>query len=176
MILNQLTAAIKEGFQVRIERVDGPAVNCLRAYDVGVKIESVRAPVWIAKHEEPKLIEAGWDLWFDPGIVVIHDFEGWSMEADLRRNAGHGTIITRLSDSSLPYAALVRMGRVSIPFVISGKIIDSWRDCLRCGQSYGVSPVSLPAAMLLSIGIHSMEIPGMLRAYNGAGLKRSLFR
>jgi len=126
--------------------------------------------------QSERLKEDGWSLWFDPKIVVIHDFEGWSMEADLRRNAGHGTIITRLGDSALPYASLVRMGRLSIPFVIAGKVIDSWRDCLRCGQSYGVSPVSLPAAMLLSIGIHSMEIPGMLRAYNGAGLKRSLFR
>jgi glycosyl transferase family 2 len=122
------------------------------------------------------LIRDGWSLWFDPEIVVVHDFEGWSMEADLRRNAGHGTIITRLGDSTLPHAQLVRMGRVSIPFVIAGKIIDSWRDCVRCGGNYGVSRAGLPAAMLLSIGIHLMEIPGMLQAYNGGGLKRSFFR
>lgn len=126
--------------------------------------------------QSEKVIEDGWSLRFDPDIVVVHDFEGWSMEADLRRNAGHGTIITRLGDSSLPHASLVRMGRLSIPFVLAGKIIDSWRDCLRCGQNYGVSRASLPAAMLLSIGIHSMEIPGMLKAYSGAGLKQSFFR
>ena len=122
------------------------------------------------------LIRDGWELWFDPETVVVHDFEGWSMEADLRRNAGHGTIITRLGDSSLPYASLVRFGRASIPLVIAGKIVNSWRDCLRCGKNYGVSWLGLPAAMLLSIGIHSMEIPGMLRAFEGAGLKRSFFR
>ena len=126
--------------------------------------------------QSEKIIEDGWRLWFDPEVVVVHDFEGWSMEADLRRNAGHGTIITRLEDSSLPYASLVRMGRVSIPFVIAGKIIDSWGDCLRCGYNYGISPVGLPSAMLLSIGIHSMEIPGMLQAFSGAGLKQSFFR
>jgi len=126
--------------------------------------------------QSEKLIVDGWQLWFDPEIVVVHDFEGWAMEADLRRNAGHGTIITRLGNSSLPYAALVQMGRVSIPAVIGGKIIDSWRDCVRCGKNYGVSGAGLPAAMVMSIGIHSLEIPGMLQAFNGAGLKRSFFR
>jgi GT2 family glycosyltransferase len=38
------------------------------------------------------LLRDGWELRFDPQIQVTHDFEGWHMEADLRRNAGHGTI------------------------------------------------------------------------------------
>lgn len=122
------------------------------------------------------LVREGWTLWFDPDIEVIHDFEGWAMEADLRRNAGHGTIITRLRDASLPYAWLARLGRVSIPLILAGKIVDSWRDCVRCGRHYGVSWYTLPAAMLLSIGIHSLEIPGMLQAYKGTRLGQSFFR
>ena len=126
--------------------------------------------------QSEKLVREGWTLWFDPDIQVIHDFEGWAMEADLRRNAGHGTIITRLRDPSLPYAWLARMGRGSIPLILAGKIVDSWRDCVRCGKYYGVSWYALPAAMLLSIGIHSLEAPGMLQAYRGTGLGQSFFR
>jgi hypothetical protein len=122
------------------------------------------------------LVRDGWSLWFDPHIEVVHDFEGWAMEADLRRNAGHGTIATRLRDSSLPYAWLARLGWLSIPPILMGKIIDSWRDCVRCGDYYGVPWYELPAAMLLSIGIHALEIPGMLQAYAGTGLKQSFFR
>lgn len=126
--------------------------------------------------QSERLVREGWTLWFDPDIEVIHDFEGWAMEADLRRNAGHGTIITRLHDASLPYAKLARLGRISIPVILAGKIVDSWRDCVRCGRHYGVPWYALPAAMLLSIGIHSLEIPGMLRAYRGTGLGPSFFR
>lgn len=126
--------------------------------------------------QSEQLRRNGWTLWFDPGIEVVHDFEGWSMEADLRRNAGRGTIITRLRDASLPYAWLARLGRVSIPVILAGKIIDSWRDCVRCGRNYGISWYALPVAMLLSVGIHSLEVPGMLRAYKGSGLRHSFFR
>jgi hypothetical protein len=122
------------------------------------------------------IIRDGWTLWCDPEIVVIHDFEGLSMEADLRRNAGHGTIVTRLQSPSLPYASLVRMGRPSIPIILAGKILDSWRDCVRCGQHYGVKWHSVPIAMILSVGIHSLEVPGMLKAFEGGGLSRSHFR
>lgn len=122
------------------------------------------------------LVRDGWTLWFDPAIVVVHDFEGWTMEADLRRNAGHGTVVTRLRDSSLPYAGLVRLGPVSIPVILAGKIIDSWRDCMRCGPQYGVSWPNIPVAMFLSIGIHALEIPGMLQAFRHPRLRQSFFR
>lgn len=126
--------------------------------------------------QSEKLVREGWTLGFDPDVEVIHDFEGWAMEADLRRNAGHGTIITRLCDASLPYAWLARLGRASIPVILAGKITESWRDCVRCGRYYGVPWYAVPAAMLLSIGIHSLEIPGMLQAYRGMRLEQSLFR
>jgi Glycosyl transferase family 2 len=122
------------------------------------------------------LIRDGWSLLFDPNIQVVHDFEGWAMEADLRRNSGHGTIATRLRDASLPYAWLARLGWLSIPPILMGKIIDSWRDCVRCGDYYGVRWFELPIAMLLSIGIHALEVPGMLQAYAGTGLRQSSFR
>ena len=122
------------------------------------------------------LLHDGWHLLFDPEIQVIHDFEGWRMEADVRRNAGHGTIATRLKDRTLPWAGLTRLGRVSIPLILAGKIFDSWKDCLRCGRAYGIRWWQLPAAMCVSIALHMMEVPGMWRAYEGKILRSSFFR
>lgn len=121
------------------------------------------------------LARDGWTLWFEPEAEVTHDFEGWAMEADLRRNAGHGTIAAGLA-SSVSYAWLARMGPVAIVPLLAGKILGSWRDCIRCGGSYHIPWYGVPAAMLLSIGVHALEAPGMLRAYKRAGLKSSLFR
>lgn len=118
----------------------------------------------------------GWVLLFDPEISVVHDFEGWAMEADVRRNAGHGTIATRLADSSLPYASLTRWGWPSIVPILAGKVVDSWRDCFRCGRDYGVRWFELPAAMLISLGVHMLEVPGMLQAFNSRVLPKSHFR
>lgn len=129
-----------------------------------------------SRTQSEALLRDGWELWFDPQMQVIHDFEGWHMESDLRRNAGHGTIITRLRDPALPWAKLAQLGRCSIPVILAGKILNSWRDCVRCGRSYGLRWFQVPAAMLLSIGIHLLEYPGMLRAYRGTGLGESLFR
>ena len=42
------------------------------------------------------MLRAGGQLLFDPSIRVIHEFEGWPMEADIRKNCGYGTVITRL--------------------------------------------------------------------------------
>jgi glycosyltransferase involved in cell wall biosynthesis len=122
------------------------------------------------------LLHDGWELRFDPEIHVTHDFEGLSMEVDLRRNAGYGTIATRLRDSSLPWARLARFGPIAIPLILAGKIFDSWKDCLRCGRSYRIHWFELPAAMLASIAIHLLEVPGMWRGYYGRGLRNSHFR
>ena len=122
------------------------------------------------------LLRDGWDLWFDPEIQVTHDFEGWEMEADLRRNAGHGTVATRLKDTTLPWARLARLGPVSIPLMLAGKIFGSWQDCVRCWRPYGIRWFQLPAAMLISVAVHLLEVPGMLQAYDGRVLESSFFR
>jgi hypothetical protein len=122
------------------------------------------------------LLHNGWDLLFDPEVQVTRNFEGWRMEADVRRNAGHGTIATRLQEPTLPWARLARLGPLSIPLILAGKIFDSWADCLRCGRYYDIRWFELPAAMLVSIAVHLREVPGMMRAYGRGGLKRSSFR
>jgi hypothetical protein len=122
------------------------------------------------------LYREGWELLFDSEVHVTHDFEGWAMEADVRRNAGHGTVATRLRETTLPWARLIRLGRVSIPLVLAGKVFNSWGDCWRCGRAYGIRWFQLPAALLVSIAVHALEVPGMWQAYQGRTLERSFFR
>jgi hypothetical protein len=86
------------------------------------------------------------------------------------------TKLRPLRDATLPFAGLARLGPLSIPVILAGKILASWRDCFRCGRFYGVRWFQLPAAMLISIAVHLMEVPGMWRAYQGGGLRKSSFR
>lgn len=115
-------------------------------------------------------------LWFDPSIRVTHDFEGWRMERDIRRNTGYGTIIARLRDPSMPEAWLAKLGVVSISVFVAGKIFDSWRDCLRCAAAFGVKWFQIPFALLASVAVHLMEVPGMWCAYRQTGIMETQYR
>jgi hypothetical protein len=123
-----------------------------------------------------ELRRAGYVLWCESRAIVQHDFEGWSMEKDVRRNRGHSTIKTRLLDASLPYAWLVRRGPLGIAPIIAWKILNSWRDCLRRGRSYGIRWYELPIVMPAAAGICLLEIPGMLAAFRGLGPGQTCFR
>ncbi|MEO8096987.1 MAG: glycosyltransferase [Acidobacteriota bacterium] len=112
-------------------------------------------------------LRAGALLLFDPDLLVIHDFEGWRMEFDIRRNHGFSTVITRLEDDRLPHARLIRSGMVAIPFIVSGKTWNTFADCLRCFRNYNVKLYELPLAIALAIVVHIVEVPGMLAAYRG---------
>jgi hypothetical protein len=113
---------------------------------------------------------------FEPELVVIHDFEGWRMECDIRRNHGYGTVITRLVDARLPYAGIIRLGTISIPLIVAGKTIDSIRDCFRCFRQYGVNTYELPLVLALALVTHLLEIPGMFAAYRGGTVGATAFR
>ncbi len=115
-------------------------------------------------------------LWFEPELVVVHDFEGWPMEWDIRRNHGYSTIITRLRDARLPYARLIRAGASAIPLIVAGKTFDSIRACLRCYRQYHVRWYEVPLALALTVVTHIAEIPGMLAAYRGQSLGETAYR
>ena len=118
----------------------------------------------------------GATLLFDPELVVVHDFEGWPMERDIRRNHGYSTVITRLRDDRLPYAGLIRMGLIAIPLIVAGKTVDSIRDCFRCFRQYNVKLYELPLALALTVVTHVLEIPGMLAAYRGQSIAATAYR
>ena len=113
---------------------------------------------------------------FEPRLRVVHDFEGWAMERDIRRNIGYGTIIVRLRDRAMPYAWLAAVGIAGVPVFAFAKTLDNWWDCLRCGRHYGVRWYELPAAFALSVVVHLMEIPGMLDAFRGQPSAQTAYR
>jgi glycosyltransferase involved in cell wall biosynthesis len=129
-----------------------------------------------ARIQSEGLLREGKTFWFDRSILVMHEFEGWGMERDIRRNIGWGTVSTRLEDPQLPYAGLVRLGVLAIPVIWAGKQWNSWIDCLRCLGQYRVKWYELPAALLLSCVVISMEIPGMWLAYQRKRLAGTAYR
>ena len=126
--------------------------------------------------QSESIIRAGYQLWFDPSIRVVHDFEGWAMESDIRRNTGYGTVVARLHDPDMPQAWLTKFGVVSIPVFAGGKIVDSWRDCIRCASAFGVKWFELPLALLGSMVVHLMEIPGMWQAFRRKTIRATQYR
>jgi len=122
------------------------------------------------------ILREGGTLFFDPSLMVVHDFEGWSMERDIRWNHGYCTIITRLRDERLPYAKLIRAGVMAIPLIVIAKTIESVRDCFRCFRHYNVKTYELPLALILTVVTHLLEIPGMLAAYRGQTLGVTAYR
>lgn len=129
-----------------------------------------------ARIQSESVRRAGGTLRFDPSIRVVHEFEGWGMEVDIRRNTGFGTVVTRLRDPRLPYARLIRMGRVAIPVIAAGKTWNAWRDCFRCGRVYGVRGHELPFALALAPILIGPETPGMWAAYGPGGIADSAYR
>jgi hypothetical protein len=129
-----------------------------------------------ARLQSEAILRSGGQLLFESRMRVVHDFAGWAMEGDLRRNLGYGTITTRLRDRSLQYAWLARLGFASIPLFAVGKILNSWSDCVRCGRHYGVRWYELPVALCLAIVVRVMEIPGMMSAFRGQEITETAYR
>jgi len=134
------------------------------------------AGVYSARVQSEMMLRRGKVLWFDPLLECIHDYEGWSMERDIRRNTGHCTVLVRQHDPSLPYSWLVRLGPAAIPAIVVGKTWLSWMDCLRCAPHYGVSWWQLPLALAVSVWVHLLEIEGMWKAFRGLPITDTAYR
>jgi Glycosyl transferase family 2 len=115
---------------------------------------------------------AGGGLCFQPGMRVTHRFDGWSTERRVRRRVGYRAIRLRQLDRRAPYAWLVRCGVLSIPLIIAGRTLDSWRDCVRAGRHFGLRWFELPAAFGISIAVHLLEVGGMMAAFAEARVER----
>jgi hypothetical protein len=136
----------------------------------------VAAGPYASRLQTEAIWRAGGRFEFEPQMRLVHDYEGWGMEWDIRRHHGFSTVITRRMDSAMPYAWLVRLGYAGIPIIVAAKILDNWADCLRCAHHYRVQWYELPVAMALSVVIHLMEIPGMIRAFRGRPITRTRYR
>lgn len=119
---------------------------------------------------------AGARFRFEPAMRAVHAFDGWTMEVDIRRNIGYGTVATRLADPELPYAWLTRAGRASIPLLVAAKCLSTWSDCVRAFRGYDVRFYELPVALALAPLLHGIEAAGMWAAFAGRPIGRTAYR
>lgn len=113
---------------------------------------------------------------FEPDMRVVHEFEGWGMERDIRRNIGYGTIRIRQLDPRMPWAWMARLGAASIPLFVAARTIDSWWDTLRAGRHYGLRWYEQPVAAILAVGVHLLEVGGMRQAFRDETITTTAYR
>lgn len=142
-------------------------LDCPLPTEAGVYSARMQSDVLLRRHER---------LWFDPALQCTHDFEGWPMERDIRRNTGHCTVLVRQLDPALPYGWIVRWGVVGIPAIVAGKIWLAWTDCVRCAPYYGVGRAALPLALAVAVWVHLLEVGGMWRAFRGLPIADTAYR
>ena len=118
----------------------------------------------------------GWHLLFDPRASATHAFDGWEMERDIRQNMGYGFIKVRQLNPELPFGRLVQFRYASIPFYLVARIIESWLRTVRFYRSYGLQWYELPGVLGLAVGVHVMEVPGMITAFRGRTLAHTAYR
>lgn len=112
------------------------------------------------------LIRAGHQLAFDPDVHVEHAHT-WEAERSIRASLGYGIVRVRQLDPSVPYAWTVRVGPLSAPAILAGRLLHSWAQCLRAGTRYRVSWLQQPFALALATVCCAMEVPAHLRALRG---------
>lgn len=122
------------------------------------------------------IIRDGGCLLFEPRMRVVHAYDGWATERDIRLNMGYGVFITRLLDRRMPHAWMFRFGYLSIPLVVLARILNSWRLCLQFGRHYGVTWYELPIVFLLGGVVCTLEIPGMIQAIRRKPIANTSYR
>ena len=124
-----------------------------------------------------RLLRRGGKLYFEPAMRAVHDFEGWPMERDMRRNVGWTSIHIRQFDEHLPGARTVRtLGPAAVPLLYAYRIAESTGHCWRLPRYFGLHRRDIPMLLALAALVHSFEIPGMLRALGGRPAGRTVYR
>jgi hypothetical protein len=76
----------------------------------------------------------------------------------------------------LPYGQLARYGYASIPFYFGARIVESWWRSLQFYRSYGLKWYEVPGVLGLAVGVHVMEVPGMITAFQGRTITETAYR
>jgi Glycosyl transferase family 2 len=119
---------------------------------------------------------AGARLYFEPRMKVVHHFEGWAFERDVRRNLGYAAIESRRREPRIAFAWVARLGYAAIPFMAVARTVYDWRVCLRAGTRYRLRWYEIPVALALAGAVRLFEIPGMIAAIRGRGIAATAFR
>jgi len=124
-----------------------------------------------------RLRRNGGALYFEPDMLATHDFEGWPMERDLRRQIGWTSIRIRQIDRSLPGAGVVRaLGPASLPLFYAFRLLESTAHCLRLPKYFGLQRRHIPMLVGLAALVHALELPGMLRAMGKRSVGPTVYR
>jgi GT2 family glycosyltransferase len=131
---------------------------------------------YAAQLQSAAIMQDGGRFLFQPAMTVIHEFEGWSMERDIRCHIGWATIRIRQINPGLRFSWLLRLGQASIPLFYLGRAIESWGTCFRVGRHYGLRLTDYPVALALTFWIHFLEIKGMLLAFRHQPVDETTYR
>lgn len=123
-----------------------------------------------------QLIRLGHRVLFEPRMMVTHDFEGWSMQEDIRRNIGFATIAMRIANPTMPYAWLIQLRFAAIPLIVVGKVALSIWQSARFAHAYGVAWYEVPLAWALAPVVRCLEVPGMIDALRGRRIVKTQYR
>jgi hypothetical protein len=118
-----------------------------------------------------QIMAAGGELRFEPGMVAYHGFGGWPMEEHDRQHVGFSMTRYRQLNPSARHAWMFRLGYGGIPLILGMSTIDSWRRCVKLGSGYGLRWFEVPIACALAVRAHALEVPGILLALRGEGIR-----
>jgi Glycosyl transferase family 2 len=122
------------------------------------------------------IMRDGGQLWVESRAHVTHAYYGWHMERDIRRHKGYSRIVTRQLDPNVPFAVLGRLGYFAIPLIFGGGLMQSWCKSFLFYRDYGIHWYQLPALILFAVVLHSLEVPGIIRAIHGRSITKSHYR
>jgi hypothetical protein len=120
--------------------------------------------------------QAGHRVIFAPEMKVVHHFEGWVLEKDIRLNLGYAAIESRRREPRIAFAWVTKLGYAAIPFLLAARTLYDWRVCLRSARLYGLRWYETPFALAVAAGVRVLEIPGMVYALRRQPLPATAFR
>jgi glycosyltransferase involved in cell wall biosynthesis len=120
-----------------------------------------------SKGHADQILAAGFELRFEPGMVVEHGYGGWSMAQADRRHIGFAMTRYRQLNGDSTHAWMFRIGVVGLPLVVAMSIAGTWKRCLRHASHYGIRWFEVPAALAAAVPTHVLEVPGILLALRG---------
>jgi hypothetical protein len=113
---------------------------------------------------------------FEPAMKVVHHFEGWVLEKDIRRNLGYAAIASRRHEPRIAFGWVTRLGYGAIPLLLAARTLYDFRVCLRSGRDYGIRWYETPFALAAAAAVRLLEVPGMVHAVRGRPLPATAFR
>ena len=113
---------------------------------------------------------------FEPAMKVVHHFEGWVLEKDIRQNLGYAAIASRRHEPRIPFSWVTRLGYGAIPLLLAARTLYDWRVCLRSARDYGLRWYETPFALGMAAAVRVLEVPGMVHAVRGRPLPATAFR